>query len=173
MKVFGITGWSGSGKTTLIKSLIPEIKARGFSVSTIKHAHHTFDVDKPGKDSYEHRRAGACEVLISSSKRWVLMHENNNENEPSLRELLEKLRSNDLVLIEGFKNEPYPKLEVFRGSLGKPPLWSTDDTVIAVASDTKPLTLKKDFHFLSDIFRISDFIIRQAVSVTDLSGLSR
>ena len=173
MKVFGITGWSGSGKTTLIKSLIPEIKARGFSVSTIKHAHHTFDVDKPGKDSYEHRRAGACEVLISSSKRWVLMHENNNENEPSLRELLEKLRSNDLVLVEGFKNEPYPKLEVFRGSLGKPPLWSTDDTVIAVASDTKPLTLKKDFHFLSDIFRISDFIIRQAVSVTDLSGLSR
>ena len=87
MKVFGITGWSGSGKTTLIKSLIPEIKARGFSVSTIKHAHHTFDVDKPGKDSFEHRRAGACEVLISSSKRWVLMHENNNEKEHSLGEL--------------------------------------------------------------------------------------
>ena len=173
MKVFGITGWSGSGKTTLIKSLIPEIKARGFSVSTIKHAHHTFDVDKPGKDSFEHRRAGACEVLISSSKRWVLMHENNNEKEPSLGELLEKLRGSDLVLVEGFKNEPYPKLEVFRDSLGKPPLWSTDDTVIAVASDTKPLTLNKDFHFLSDIFRMTDFIIRQAVSVTDLSGPSR
>ena len=170
MKVFGITGWSGSGKTTLIKSLIPEIKARGFSVSTIKHAHHTFDVDKPGKDSFEHRRAGACEVLISSSKRWVLMHENNNDNEPSLGELLKKLQRNDLVLVEGFKNEPYPKLEVFRDSVGKPPLWRTDDTVIAVASDTKPLDLNKEFHPLSDIFRIADFVIRQAMSVTDLSG---
>jgi len=170
MKVFGITGWSGSGKTTLIKSLIPEIKARGFSVSTIKHAHHTFDVDKPGKDSFEHRRAGACEVLISSSKRWVLMHENNNDNEPSLGELLKKLQRNDLVLVEGFKNEPYPKLEVFRDSVGKPPLWRTDDTVIAVASDTKPLDLNKEFHLLSDIFRIADFVIRQAMSVTDLSG---
>lgn len=173
MKVFGITGWSGSGKTTLIKSLIPEIKARGFSVSTIKHAHHTFDVDKPGKDSFEHRLAGACEVLISSSKRWVLMHENNNDNEPSLGELLEKLQRNDLVLVEGFKNEPYPKLEVFRASVGKPPLWRTDDTVIAVASNTKPLDLTKEFHLLSDIFRIADFVIKQAMSATDLSGSLR
>ena len=123
MKVFGIAGYSGSGKTTLLEKLIPQLTARGLKVSVIKHAHHGFDIDKPGKDSYRHREAGATEVLLSCGDRWALMHERRDEVEPSLNELIGHLSPCDLVLIEGFKQEPVPKLEVYRPENGKPPLF--------------------------------------------------
>lgn len=135
MKVFGIAGWSGSGKTTLLEKLIPELTGRGYKVSVIKHAHHGFDIDKPGKDSYRHREAGATEVLLSCNDRWALMHERRAEAEPTLSELLGHLSPCDLVLIEGFKQEPVPKLEVHRPAHGKPPLYLERDDIVAVASD--------------------------------------
>jgi len=123
MIVFGIAGWSGSGKTTLIEKLIPQFTARGLSVSVIKHAHHGFDLDRPGKDSYRHREAGAKQVLMLSAQRWVLMHELRDEDEPSLQRQLEMLGPCDIVLIEGFKAAAVPKVEVFRAINGKPQLW--------------------------------------------------
>ena len=134
MRYLGIIGWSGSGKTTLITALVPLLRARGLSVSTIKHAHHGFEIDHPGKDSYRHKQAGAKEVLIYSSKRWVLMHENDGP-EPSPAHLLGVMQSVDLVLVEGFKADPGTKLEVHRPRLGKEPLWPTTPEVAAVASD--------------------------------------
>ena len=135
MKLFGIAGWSGSGKTTLVTSLLPRLAERGLRVSTVKHAHHGFDVDQPGKDSYEHRKAGASEVLVSSSRRWALMRENRGEPEPSLADLVSRLSPVDLVLVEGFKREAIDKLEVYRRDLGKPMLQPDDSRVVAVASD--------------------------------------
>src|SRR5918911_3749772 len=137
MRIFGLAGWSGSGKTTLMVKLLPEIRRRGLAVSTVKHAHHAFDVDQPGKDSYEHRRAGATEVLVSSANRWALMHENRGAPEPSLEALLAKLVPVDLVLVEGFKRHAHFKLEVHRPSLGKPLLCVDDPWIIGVASDTR------------------------------------
>jgi molybdopterin-guanine dinucleotide biosynthesis adapter protein len=138
MRIIGITGWSGSGKTTLILKLIPRLKARGLRVSTLKHAHHMFDVDTPGKDSYEHRAAGAQEVLIASGNRFALMHELRGAKEPSLRELLGKLTSVDLVLVEGYKHAAHPKLEVSRLANGKPLLYPTIPNVRALISDHAP-----------------------------------
>src|SRR3546814_2906558 len=135
MKVLGITGWSGSGKTTLLADLIPLLVAQGLRVSTIKHAHHDFDVDQPGKDSYRHRAAGASEVLISSARRFALMRELRGEPEPGLAELLARLTPVDLVLVEGFKREAHPKIEVWRADTGKPMLQPDDPQLIAVASD--------------------------------------
>ena len=135
MKIFGIAGWSGSGKTTLIEKLIPLFVREGLRVATIKHAHHNFDVDQPGKDSFRHRAAGAAEVMVVYSQRWVLMHESRNEPEPDLQACLEKISPCDLILVEGFKNEAIPKLEVYRAFNGKPPLFPGDPNVIAVASD--------------------------------------
>ena len=120
--MLGIVGWSGSGKTTLLAAMLPLLRAWGLSVSTIKHAHHGFDMDRPGKDSYRHREAGAREVLVASSKRWALLHEVEGP-EPDLPFLLTRLDPVDLVLVEGFKSHPYPKLEVYRPGLGKEPLW--------------------------------------------------
>lgn len=134
MRVLGIVGWSGAGKTTLIVALLPLLRARGLSVSTIKHAHHGFEIDRPGKDSYRHREAGAQEVLIASARRWVLLHENRGP-EPDLATLLGELAAVDLVLVEGFKSHPGPKLEVYRPGLGKPPLWPDLPDIVAVASD--------------------------------------
>lgn len=134
-RVIGLAGWSGAGKTTLLTKLIPTLTARGVSVSTLKHAHHAFDVDVPGKDSHEHRKAGATEVLISSGRRWALMHELRSEPEARLGDLLPKLSPVDLIVIEGFKREPHPKLEVHRAANGKPPLHIGNPTIIAVASD--------------------------------------
>jgi len=134
VKVLGIVGWSGSGKTTLLVALLPLLRAAGLTVSTVKHTHHGFDMDRPGKDSYRHREAGAHEVLVSSSSRWALMHEVAGR-EPGLPALLEKLEPVDLVLVEGFKTHPYPKLEVYRPGLGKPPIWVDQPDVVAVASD--------------------------------------
>lgn len=134
MDALGIVGWSGSGKTTLLVALLPVLRARGLRVSTVKHAHHGFDMDRPGKDSFRHREAGAHEVLVASSARWALLHEVEGA-EPSLPDLLARLDPVDLVLVEGFKAHPYPKLEVHRPSLGKPALWPGDAAVLAVATD--------------------------------------
>ncbi len=139
MKIFGLAGWSGAGKTTLMVALVRRIADRGIRVSTIKHAHHTFDVDRPGKDSYRHRQAGATEVLVTSRTRWALMHEMRETPEPSLEELLAHMTPVDLLLIEGFKSDIHDKLEVHRPALGKPMLWPDDPHIVAVASDV-PLT---------------------------------
>ena len=135
MQVFGFAGYSGSGKTTLIEQLIPRLRERGLRVSLLKHAHHAFDVDQPGKDSYRHRQAGAGEVLIASSQRWVMMHELRGAPEPSLTELLTRFSACDLVLVEGYKHAPIAKLEVYRPALGKPLLHPLDRHIVAVASD--------------------------------------
>jgi molybdopterin-guanine dinucleotide biosynthesis protein B len=134
-RVLGIVGWSGSGKTTLITRLIPALTAQGIRVATLKHAHHQFDVDQPGKDSYEHRKAGACEVIVSSARRWVQMHEVADGAEATLPQLLAKVSPCDLILVEGFKTERHPKLEVFRAAAGNPPLHPDDPRIVAIASD--------------------------------------
>ncbi|GLH72261.1 molybdopterin-guanine dinucleotide biosynthesis protein B [Geothrix limicola] len=137
MKVMGIVGWSGSGKTSLLVELLPILCGMGLKVSTMKHAHHRFDVDKPGKDSFRHREAGASEVLVVTSSRWVLMHESREEPEPSIEALIERMTPVDLLLIEGFKTHHHPKLEIHRESEGKPLLYPGDPEIVAVASDTK------------------------------------
>ncbi len=135
-RVIGFAGWSGSGKTTLLVKVIPLLIRRGLKVATIKHAHHAFDVDHPGKDSYEHRKAGASEVLVSSAKRWVQMHElGAGESEATLAQLLLHASPCDLIVVEGFKTQKHPKLEVFRQAVGKPALHPTDPRIVAVASD--------------------------------------
>jgi molybdopterin-guanine dinucleotide biosynthesis adapter protein len=134
-KVLGVVGWSGSGKTTLITRLIPVLGGRGLRIATLKHAHHGFDVDQPGKDSYEHRKAGASEVIVSSSRRWVQMHEVGADGEASLAQLLRRLSPCDLVLVEGYKNERHPKIEVFRHVAAKSPLYPTDPHIVAIAGD--------------------------------------
>lgn len=136
MNVLGIVGWSGSGKTTLLVALLPLLRAEGLSVSTVKHVHHGFDIDRPGKDSYRHREAGAREVLVASGSRWALLHELDGP-EPPLPALLSRMSPVDLVLVEGYKTHPFPKVEVYRPSLGKPPLWPNDPDVMAVASDAR------------------------------------
>jgi molybdopterin-guanine dinucleotide biosynthesis adapter protein len=136
MNVLGFVGWSGSGKTTLLVAVLPLLRAAGLSVSTVKHAHHGFDMDLPGKDSYRHREAGAHEVLVASGDRWALLHEIVGE-EPLLPALLRRMDAVDLVLVEGFKSHPYPKLEVYRPALGKPPLWPDDREIVAVATDVE------------------------------------
>lgn len=141
MKVFGIAGYSGAGKTTLLEQLIPCLTRRGLRVSVIKHAHHGFDIDRPGKDSYRHREAGASEVLLACNSRWALMHELREEEEPTLGDLLAHLSPCDLVLVEGFKNEPVPKIEVYRRENGKLPLFPERSDIVALASDSAPETV--------------------------------
>jgi len=158
MKTFGFAGWSGSGKTTLIEKLIPRFTARGLRVSLIKHAHHTFDVDQPGKDSYRHRHAGASEVLVTSSRRWVLMHELRGAQEPSFEEQLKHLSPCDLLIVEGFKHAPIPKLEVWRAETGEGLLHPQDPHIVAVASDAKVDT-KLPLLDLNDDARIASFIL--------------
>ena len=138
MRVVGFAGWSGSGKTTLIVKLIPALTARGLSVSTLKHAHHSLEIDKPGKDSYLHREAGAREVLVASANRWALMHELRDEDEPSLADLLSRLSEVDLIIVEGFKREAHVKIEVHRKETGKSFLFLEDCNIVALVSDTPP-----------------------------------
>ena len=135
MKVVGLAGWSGAGKTTLLTRVLPVLRGRGLSVSTVKHAHHDFDVDQPGKDSYEHRAAGATEVLVTSARRWALMHELRDEAEPQLAALLKRLSPVDLVIVEGFKQEMHPKVEVHRAACGKPLLHGQIANVRGLVSD--------------------------------------
>lgn len=159
MRVLGIAGWSGAGKTTLLTELIPLLVASGLRVSTIKHAHHEFDVDQPGKDSWRHRHAGASEVLISSARRFALMHEHRGEAEPTLGDLLAKLAPVDLVLVEGFKASTHPKVEVWRASVGKPMLQPQDPHVIAVASDAPIAQLGVPLLDANNPQQIADFIL--------------
>jgi molybdopterin-guanine dinucleotide biosynthesis protein B len=140
MKIFGFAGWSGSGKTTLIEKLMPRFTDRGLRVSLIKHAHHSFDVDTPGKDSYRHRDAGASEILVTSSRRWVLMHELRGAQEPAFDEQIKRLSPCDLLLVEGFKFAPIPKLEVWRQQTGEGLLHPNDPHIVALATDAKVKT---------------------------------
>jgi molybdopterin-guanine dinucleotide biosynthesis protein B len=162
MKVLGLAGWSGAGKTTLLVRLIPALKARGLSVSTIKHAHHQFDVDTPGKDSWRHRDAGATEVMVASSYRFALMHELRGAPEPELPELLSKMAAVDLVLVEGFKRSNHPKIEVHRAANGKPLLYPDDEAIIAVASDDAIDTGGRARLPLDDVEAVAVFVERFA-----------
>ena len=159
MKVFGLAGWSGSGKTTLLVRLIPALVARGLSVSTIKHAHHAFDVDRPGKDSHSHRLAGAREVMVSSANRFALMHELRGAPEPTVEELVARMSPVDLLLIEGFKHHAHEKLEVHRPALGKPLLAPGDPRVVAVASDAPLEGLAVPLLPLDDVEAIAGFVV--------------
>jgi molybdopterin-guanine dinucleotide biosynthesis protein B len=161
MNVIGIAGWSGAGKTTLLTRVIPRLTARGLRVSTIKHAHHAFDVDQPGKDSHTHRIAGATEVLISSANRFALMHELRGAPELALGALLEKLAPVDLVLVEGFKREAHPKLEVYRAVVGKPLLAPDDANIVAIASDG-PVAARVPVVSLDDIDAVAELLVASA-----------
>lgn len=159
MKVFGFAAYSDNGKTTLIENLLPLLVARGLKVSVVKHAHHAFDIDRPGKDSYRHRQAGASEVLISSDVRWALMHELRGESEPALAALLQALAPCDLVLVDGFKKEPIPKMEVHRAAAGTPLLFPDDPNIVALATDTTVKTALPSYH-LDDHAAITGFLLR-------------
>lgn len=160
MKLYGVVGWKNAGKTGLMERLVAEICARGFTVSTVKHAHHVFDVDQPGKDSHRHRLAGATEVLLSSRKRFALMHELRDEEEPALETLLSKLEPVDLVLIEGYKRDAHPKVEAFRQKTGNPLIAHEDPTIKAVASETE-LELDRPVFDLNDTQAIANFILTE------------
>ena len=157
-KIFGIVGWKNSGKTTLMEALVRELTRRGHRVSTIKHAHHAFDIDVPGKDSHRHREAGAQEVLVASAQRWALMHELRGETEPTLEELLVRLAPCDLVLVEGFKCGPHPKIEIVRESGRDGRIADTDETVCAIASDSPALAADRQYLPLDNVAAIADFI---------------
>jgi len=160
MRLYGVTGWKNAGKTGLMERLVTEIAGRGLSVSTVKHAHHSFDVDHPGRDSYRHRAAGATEVLLSSRNRFALMHEMRGEEEMPLDALLAKLAPVDLVLVEGYKREPHPKIEAFRAGTGNALIAPGDPTIRAVASDV-PLDLDRPVFDLNDTGAITDFILAE------------
>jgi len=171
MKVIGLAGWSGAGKTTLLTRLIPHFNAQGLRVSVIKHAHHQFDVDVPGKDSWRHREAGAAEVLVASSTRWALMHELRGAAEPRLPELLEKLSAVDLVVVEGFKREPHRKIEVHRAANGKPLLFPDDPGIAGIASDTAVETRLPTVH-LDDIPAVAALLLLAAMPVEEVVARS-
>ena len=160
MKIYGVIGWKNSGKTTLIERLVADIVSRGFSVSTIKHAHHTFDVDQSGKDSYRHRVAGASEVLLTSSKRFALMHEIRDFKEPLLAALLIKLAPVDVVLVEGYKSDNHPKIEAHRRETGKPLIATKDKTIRAIATNAK-LDFDLPVFGLDDTQEITEFILAE------------
>jgi molybdopterin-guanine dinucleotide biosynthesis adapter protein len=162
MRIIGLAGWSGSGKTTLLVRVIPRLVARGLTVSTLKHAHHGFDIDRPGKDSHSHRMAGASEVLIGAASRWALVHELRGEAEPSLGMLLRKLSPVDLVLVEGYKRANHPKLEVYRAAIGKPLLHLDDPAIVAIAADAPPPAARVPVIDLEDIECIADHLLRHA-----------
>ncbi|WP_256372061.1 MULTISPECIES: molybdopterin-guanine dinucleotide biosynthesis protein B [Bradyrhizobium] len=167
MKVIGLAGWSGAGKTTLLSRVIPYLRGRGLRISVIKHAHHEFDVDVPGKDSWVHRQSGATEVLVSSTRRWALMHELRGADEPRLPELLAKMASVDLVVVEGFKREPLNKIEVHRAANGKPLLFPDDPCIVGIASDVAIETRLPIAH-LDDIAAVAELMLRSAIGVDDV-----
>lgn len=165
MRIIGLAGWSGSGKTTLITKLIPRLIARGVLVSTLKHAHHGFDLDQPGKDSFFHRAAGATEVIISSAKRWAILHELREEPEWNLRSLVAKMSPVDLVLVEGFKRDAFPKLEIHRAANNKPLIHPEDPHIVAIASDIALPQAKVPIIDLNDIETIAELLLARAVPV--------
>ena len=160
MKLFGLAGWSGAGKTTLVARLLPALIARGISVSTVKHAHESFDIDKPGKDSHTHRTAGAREVMISSVNRWALIHEHRGDPEPDLDALVRVMAPVDLLLVEGFKRHDHDKLEIYRAANGKPFLHPEDPRIVAVASDVAVPGAGRPVLNLDDVPGIADFVLR-------------
>jgi molybdopterin-guanine dinucleotide biosynthesis adapter protein len=161
-RVLGFAGWSGSGKTTLLTRLLPLLAGRGLKISTLKHAHHSFDVDQPGKDSYEHRKAGASEVIVSSARRWVQMHEIGDEPEQTLPQLLRRVSPCDLILVEGFKAGRHPKLEVFREAVGKAPLHPQDPRIVAIASDRPFPNAQVPVVDINDVEAIADLVLARA-----------
>ncbi len=169
MRIIGLAGWSGSGKTTLVTKLIPCLRERGISVSTLKHAHHGFDLDTPGKDSFMHRAAGATEVIISSGKRWAMLHELREEAEWNLPDLVAKMSPVDLVLVEGFKRDAFPKLEIHRIANGKPLIHPEDPHIVAVASDSAVPDAKVPVVDLNNIDAIADLLLEHAVPVGDVA----
>jgi molybdopterin-guanine dinucleotide biosynthesis adapter protein len=171
MRAIGLSGWSGAGKTTLLTRVIPLLREQGLRVSVIKHAHHEFDIDVPGKDSWRHRQAGAEEVLVSSSNRWALMHELRGAREPRLPELLAKMSRVDLVIVEGYKSEPHRKIEVHRAANGKPLLFRDDAAIVGVVSDVRVETTLPAAH-LDDIPAIAAMMRRLAISIEEISALA-
>ncbi len=157
MRVLGIVGWSGSGKTTLLTRLIPLLRARGLTVSTVKHTHHGFDMDQPGKDTYRHREAGAHEVMVAAGNRWALLHEVVGP-EPELPDLLARMQPVDIVLVEGYKTHRFPKLEVHRPALGKPPIWPGQTDIVAIAADA-PVSADRMVLALNDPVAIATWIV--------------
>jgi molybdopterin-guanine dinucleotide biosynthesis adapter protein len=171
MKVIGVAGWSGAGKTTLISRVIPYLRGQGLRISVIKHAHHDFDIDVPGKDSWVHRQSGAEEVLVSSANRWALMHELRGAAEPPLAELLRKMSPVDLVVIEGFKSDRHRKIEVYRKANGKPPLFSNDPAIAGIATDAAIETTLPVAH-LDDIPAVAAMMRKCAIAVEDVFAAS-
>jgi molybdopterin-guanine dinucleotide biosynthesis adapter protein len=167
MKVIGLSGWSGGGKTTLLSKVIPHLRGQGLRVSVIKHAHHEFDVDVPGKDSWVHRQSGATEVLVSSTRRWALMHELRGAGEPPLPELLAKMSPVDLVIIEGFKREPHRKIEVHRVANDKPLLFPEDPDIVGIITDAKVENTLPMAH-LDDVEAAANLLQRSAMQVADV-----
>jgi molybdopterin-guanine dinucleotide biosynthesis protein B len=170
MRIIGLAGWSGAGKTTLVAHILPRLIGRGLRVSTVKHAHHTFDLDHPGKDSHTHRLAGAAEVLVSSRDRWAVLHELRGAPEPPLASLLRKLSPVDLVLIEGFKRGAHPKLEVHRAANGKPLLQPDDPHIVAIAADIPLPHVPVPVIPLDDHEAIADMLLSHAVPVENVTG---
>src|SRR5579871_2379057 len=169
MRIVGLAGWSGSGKTTLVTKVIPVLVRRGLKVATVKHAHHEFDTDQPGKDSWLHRRAGASEVAIVSSRRWAVVHELGGAPEPPLEDMLRKLSPVDLVIVEGFKRHAHPKLEVFRAAVGKPLLHPDDDCIVAIATDALLPQASVPVLMLDDIEAIADALQAEARPCDDVA----
>lgn len=161
-RIFGVTGWKNTGKTTLLAALVSELGSRGFKVSTVKHAHHAFDVDHEGRDSWKHRKAGTHETMVSSGRRWALMHElDKDENELTLAQIVSKMSPCDLVLVEGYKRDSHPKIEVFgSGASGEPPIWPDDPTVVALASDSPQPDCHLPVLARDNVEAIAAFIIR-------------
>jgi len=163
MRIIGLAGWSGSGKTTLVTKVIPVLVGRGFKVATIKHAHHGFDIDQPGKDSWLHREAGASEVAVVSSRRWAIVHELAGEPEPPFTDILARLSPVDLVIVEGFKRHPHPKLEIYRAAVGKPLLHPDDNCIVAIATDVPLPQAQIPVVMLDDIESIANVLQAEAM----------
>jgi len=173
MRIIGLAGWSGSGKTTLITKVLPRLLARGVRVSTLKHAHHGFDLDQPGKDSFMHRAAGATEVVISSARRFAILHELREEPEWDLPDLLARFAAVDLVLIEGFKRDAFPKLEIHRAENHKPLIHPEDPHIVAIAADTALPQATVPVLDLGDIERIADVLLEHATPLKSVAAAMR
>jgi len=172
MEVFGVVGWKNTGKTGLMERLVAEITARGLTVSTVKHAHHRFDIDQPGKDSYRHRASGATEVLLSSANRWALMSELRGAEEPALETLLARLSPVDLVLVEGYKRDRHPKIETHRAGTGNTLIAEGDPTVLAIASDSAHPEIGKPVLHLDATGAIADLVLR-SVGLWNVTAVDR
>jgi molybdopterin-guanine dinucleotide biosynthesis protein B len=173
MRIIGLAGWSGSGKTTLITKLIPRLTARALRVSTLKHAHHGFDLDQPGKDSFMHRTAGATEVLVSSARRFAILHELRDEAEWDLRDLVARMSAVDLVLVEGFKRDAFPKIEIHRAANGKPLIHPDDPHIVAIAADAALPQAKVPVIDLDDIEAIAELVLAKAVPLEQAEALRK